>query len=102
MLGPAGVLHQRRAAGREITLRAIAEPTRPGCDVRVFGDTEFGLRAMDEVAVLRWRSRDAHGIHGLPAMFTQQRLRSVDPQLEALARTRRQIRSEEHTSELQS
>src|SRR6478672_13228463 len=91
MCRPARVLHERRTAGRQVALRAIAEPPRPSGHVRMFCDTEFGFGAMDEIAVFSRRSRYAHGVHCFPTVFTQQRLRSVDCQLEALGRSRGEI-----------
>ena len=91
MRGPAGVLHQRRPARRQIALRAIAEPAGSRRDVGVLGDAEFRLRAVNEVAVLPRRARDVHRVDGLPAVLPQQGLRPVDRELERLRRAGREI-----------
>src|SRR4051812_40559148 len=91
MRGPAGVLHERRAARREVARRTIAEPAGSIRDVGVLGDAELRLRAVDEVAVVAGRPRDVHGIDGVPAVLPQELLRAVDRELERLRRARRQI-----------
>src|SRR5690349_5605752 len=91
MRRPAGVLHERRPPRRQVAFGPVAEPAGPRRYVGVLGDAELGLRAADEVAVLVRRAGHAHGIDGLPAVLTQQLLRSVDGELEALRRPRRQI-----------
>src|SRR5207245_6195244 len=87
MRGPAGVLHERRASRGKIALGTIAEPSGPGGDVGVFGDAELRLRALNEIAVVPGRPRDAHGVDRAPPMLAKQRLRSVDRELEPLRRS---------------
>src|SRR5688500_2525593 len=77
MGGPAGVLDERRTARREIALCAIAEPSRLRGNVGMFCDPELGLRAVDEIAVLIRRTRDARRVDRVPAMLTQELLRPV-------------------------
>src|ERR1041385_8649611 len=48
------------AAGRQITLRAIAEPARSRRDVGVLGDAELGLRLLNEPAIVPQRPRHGH------------------------------------------
>src|SRR5207249_9320306 len=79
------------ASGGEIALGAIAEPARTGGDIRVLRHPEFGLRLLDEVAVLSGRARNRHGVDGVPAELPQQLLRSVDGELERLRRPRRHL-----------
>ena len=53
MRRPTRVLHDRRTAGGEVALGAIAEPPGSIGHVRVLRDSELGLRGMDEVAISR-------------------------------------------------
>ena len=91
MRSPAGVLHQRRAAGRQVAFGTIAEPPGPRRHVRVLRDAEFRLRVVDELAVFVRRTRDMHRIHRVPPVLAQHLLRPVDRELEALGCARRQV-----------
>ena len=84
MRAPAGVLHERRTSRRQIALRAIAEPSRPARHVGVLGDPEFRLRALDVIAVIPERTRDAHRVDRRPSVLAKQSLRPVHSQLEPL------------------
>src|SRR2546426_5285165 len=91
MSGPARVLHQRRTAGGEVALGAVAEPAGAVRDVRVLGDAELGLRPLDELAILPRRARHGHRVDRVPAVLLQELLRTVDRELESLRRPRRQL-----------
>src|SRR5262245_47001438 len=81
---PSGVLDDGRAAGSEVTLRAIAEPARSPRHIGMLRYAELGTRLLNEVAVVPQRPRDAHRVDRAPAVLTEQPLRPVDGKLEAL------------------
>src|SRR5712691_5775170 len=83
---PAGILHERRTSRGQVTLRAIAEPSRPVRHVGVLGHAEFRLRALDVVAVIPQRAGDAHRVDRRPPVLAEQSLRSVHRHFEALKR----------------
>src|SRR5688572_32853407 len=84
MRGPAGVLHEGRTAGGQVAFAAIAEPSRPARDIRVLGHAELGLRALDEIAIVPERTRDAHRVDRRPAVFAEQMPWPVHGYFEAL------------------
>src|SRR5215218_216659 len=43
---PAGILHERRLAGREISHRTVAEPSGRSIDIHALSDRELGARAL--------------------------------------------------------
>ena len=88
---PGRVLHDRRAPGREIAFGPIAEPAAPRRHVGVLGDAELAMRRLDEVAIALGRPRDLHRRERRPAVRLEQLLGTVDRQLEARARSRRQV-----------
>ena len=70
-LTEAGFLGEDGPAGSKIASAAIAEPSASRNDVAAFCDPKLCFRALNEVAITRWRTSALEGIKQFPIIFPQ-------------------------------
>src|SRR5689334_229629 len=91
MRRPTGILHDGGPAGREVTLRPIAEPSGLRRHIRVLGNAELRFRTLNEVSILIRSFRNFHCWDRTPSVLSQDVMRPIHSDLERLPGSRRQV-----------